>query len=42
MSTSSLHPCLRRMLRDRGGNFGMMTAILLPVLFGAAGMAIQV
>lgn len=42
MSTSFLHPCLRRMLSDRGGNFGMMTAILLPVLFGAAGMAIQV
>ncbi|MGO7601838.1 TadE/TadG family type IV pilus assembly protein, partial [Rhizobium ruizarguesonis] len=30
------------MLGDRGGNFGIMTAILLPVLFGAAGMAIQV
>ncbi|MGR9374345.1 pilus assembly protein TadG-related protein [Rhizobium leguminosarum] len=43
MSTSFLQtPCLRRMLGDRGGNFGMMTAILLPVLFGAAGMAIQV
>lgn len=42
MSTSLLHPCLRRMFSDRGGNFGMMTAILLPVLFGAAGMAIQV
>ncbi|MBX5158651.1 VWA domain-containing protein [Rhizobium sp. NZLR10] len=42
MSTSFLHPCLRRMFSDRGGNFGMMTAILLPVLFGAAGMAIQV
>ncbi|MBY5805223.1 VWA domain-containing protein [Rhizobium ruizarguesonis] len=43
MSTSFLQtPCLRRMLGDRGGNFGIMTAILLPVLFGAAGMAIQV
>ncbi|MBY5902618.1 VWA domain-containing protein [Rhizobium leguminosarum] len=43
MSTSFLqNPCLRRMLGDRGGNFGIMTAILLPVLFGAAGMAIQV
>ncbi|MBB4507085.1 pilus assembly protein TadG-related protein [Rhizobium johnstonii] len=42
MSTSFLHPCLRRMLGDRGGNFGIMTAIVLPVLFGAAGMAIQV
>ncbi|ARM13903.1 MULTISPECIES: TadE/TadG family type IV pilus assembly protein [Rhizobium] len=42
MSTSFLHPCLRRMLSDRGGNFGIMTAILAPVLLGAAGMAIQV
>ncbi|WP_458393555.1 pilus assembly protein [Rhizobium brockwellii] len=42
MSTSFLHPCLRRILGDRGGNFGIMTAIVLPVLFGAAGMAIQV
>ncbi|MBX4928061.1 TadE/TadG family type IV pilus assembly protein [Rhizobium binae] len=42
MSTFSLHPCLRRMLSDRGGNFGIMTAILAPVLLGAAGMAIQV
>ncbi|MBX4907665.1 MULTISPECIES: TadE/TadG family type IV pilus assembly protein [Rhizobium] len=42
MSTSILHPCLRRMFSDRGGNFGIMTAILAPVLLGAAGMAIQV
>jgi Flp pilus assembly protein TadG len=42
MSTSFLHPCLRRMLGDRGGNFGIMTAIMIPVLLGAAGMAIQV
>ncbi|MBB2832812.1 vWA domain-containing protein [Rhizobium phaseoli] len=42
MSTSFLHPCLRRMFSDRGGNFGIMTAILAPVLLGAAGMAIQV
>ncbi|MGZ2485331.1 Flp pilus assembly protein TadG [Rhizobium pisi] len=42
MSTSFLHPCLRRMFSDRGGNFGVMTAILMPVLLGAAGMAIQV
>ncbi|OWV87199.1 pilus assembly protein TadG [Rhizobium sp. N122] len=41
MRTSFLHPCLRRMLSDRGGNFGIMTAILLPVLVGAAGMAID-
>lgn len=30
-----------RMLRDRGGNFGMMTAILLPVTIGVGGMAID-
>ncbi|ARO31762.1 Tad-like/von Willebrand factor A domain-containing protein [Rhizobium sp. NXC14] len=42
MSTSILHPCLRRMFSDRGGNFGIMTAILAPVLLGAAGLAIQV
>ncbi|PDT16754.1 pilus assembly protein TadG [Rhizobium sp. J15] len=41
MSTSFLRPCLRRMFSDRGGNFGIMTAILLPVLFGAAGLAID-
>lgn len=42
MSTSFLHPCLRRMFSDRGGNFGIMTAIMIPVLIGAAGMAIDV
>ncbi|RUM09284.1 vWA domain-containing protein [Rhizobium chutanense] len=42
MSTSFLHPCLRRMLSDRGGNFGIITAIVAPVLLAAAGMAIQV
>ncbi|OWV66274.1 pilus assembly protein TadG [Rhizobium sp. R339] len=42
MSTSFLRPCLRRMFSDRGGNFGIMTAIMAPVLLGAAGMAIQV
>ncbi|MBB6222144.1 vWA domain-containing protein [Rhizobium leguminosarum] len=41
MSTSFLHPCLRRMLSDRGGNFGIMTAIMAPVLLGAAGLAID-
>lgn len=33
---------LRRLLGDRGGNFGIMTAIMLPVLVGAAGLAMQV
>ncbi|WP_106795928.1 TadE/TadG family type IV pilus assembly protein [Rhizobium sp. H4] len=42
MSTFFLHPCLRRMFSDRGGNFGIMTAILAPVLLGAAGMAVHV
>lgn len=31
-----------RLLKDRAGNFGMMTAILLPVLLGAGGIAIDV
>ncbi|MBB6180753.1 vWA domain-containing protein [Pseudorhizobium flavum] len=30
-----------RLLNDRSGNFGMMTAILLPVLLGAAGVALD-
>jgi Flp pilus assembly protein TadG len=30
-----------RMLRDRGGNFGMMTAVLLPITIGVGGMAID-
>ncbi|RWX79099.1 VWA domain-containing protein [Neorhizobium lilium] len=33
---------LSRIAGDRGGNFGLMTAILLPVLVGAAGVAIDV
>ncbi|TWF51962.1 vWA domain-containing protein [Neorhizobium alkalisoli] len=32
---------LRRFLEDRAGNFGLMTAILLPVLVGAAGVALD-
>lgn len=31
-----------RLLKDRSGNFGMMTAIMLPVLLGAGGMALDV
>jgi Flp pilus assembly protein TadG len=31
-----------RLLRDRGGNFGIMTAILLPVLLGTVGVAIDI
>jgi Flp pilus assembly protein TadG len=33
---------MSRLLRDRGGNFAMMTAILLPVTIGAASLAIDI
>lgn len=39
---NTLHLLFDRLRRDRGGNFGIMTAILLPVLIGAAGVSIQV
>jgi Flp pilus assembly protein TadG len=32
---------VRRLLNDRSGNFGIMTAVLLPVLLGAAGVALD-
>lgn len=32
---------LRRLVDDRRGNFGIMTAVALPVLVGAAGMAVD-
>ncbi len=32
---------LSRLATDRAGNFGIMTAVLLPVLFGAAGVAVD-
>jgi Flp pilus assembly protein TadG len=35
-------PVASRFAKDRGGNFGIMTAVLLPVLFGAAGVAVDV
>jgi Flp pilus assembly protein TadG len=38
---NTLHSLLDRLRRDRGGNFGIMTAILLPVLVGSAGFAID-
>lgn len=38
---NTLHSLLDRLRRDRGGNFGIMTAILLPVLIGTAGLAID-
>ncbi len=39
---NTLHSLSDRLRRDRGGNFGIMTAILLPVLIGAAGISIQI
>jgi Flp pilus assembly protein TadG len=30
-----------RLIADRGGNFGIMTAVLLPVLIGAGGVAVD-
>jgi len=33
---------LKRFADDRSGNFGIMTAIMVPVLFGAAGFAIDI
>jgi Flp pilus assembly protein TadG len=33
---------LARFMKDRGGNFAIMTAIMLPVLLGAAGVALDV
>jgi Flp pilus assembly protein TadG len=39
---NTLHSHFDRLRRDRSGNFGIMTAILLPVLIGAAGLAVQV
>lgn len=33
---------LSRLTKDRRGNFGMMTALLLPVLLGAGGISIDV
>ncbi|MGR9170817.1 TadE/TadG family type IV pilus assembly protein [Rhizobium sp. KDH_Rht_773_N] len=38
---NTLHSHFDRLRRDRSGNFGIMTAILLPVLIGAAGVAID-
>lgn len=35
-------PIFKRFADDRGGNFGIMTAIMLPVLIGAGGLAVDV
>lgn len=39
--THSVQNKLRSFLADRQGNFGMMTAIMLPVLFGFAGAGLE-
>jgi len=36
------HILLSQLMKDRAGNFGIMTAAMLPVLLGAAGVAIDV
>lgn len=42
MSTAGTeNPFFHRLLRDRRGNFGMMTAIMLPVMIGGAGVAVD-
>lgn len=38
---NTLHSHFDRLRHDRGGNFGIITAILLPVLIGTAGFAID-
>ncbi|MFB9947371.1 TadE/TadG family type IV pilus assembly protein [Rhizobium puerariae] len=35
------HTLFSRLIQDRAGNFGIMTAAMLPVLLGAAGVAID-
>jgi Flp pilus assembly protein TadG len=43
MSTSHfMKNSISRLWKDRGGNFAMMTAILIPVVIGAASLAIDV
>ncbi|MBO9653297.1 pilus assembly protein TadG-related protein [Agrobacterium sp. SOY23] len=41
MTASAPHKLKRRFLADTSGNFGMMTAILLPVLLGVAGAGLE-
>lgn len=43
MRTShSLKTSMLRLLNDRGGNFAMMTAILMPIVIGTASVAIDI
>ncbi len=41
VDTRQKHTLFRGFMKDRGGNFGMMTAILLPVLLAGAGVAMD-
>ncbi|MCF3640396.1 pilus assembly protein, partial [Rhizobium sp. TRM95111] len=41
MQTMGRDAGLRRFAKDRGGNFAMMTALVLPVILGAGGFAID-
>ena len=39
--TKRQKPLLKRLIKDRGGNFGIMSAILIPVVFATAGVALD-
>ncbi|MBP8937527.1 MAG: pilus assembly protein, partial [Agrobacterium sp.] len=41
MTASTDKKLKRRFLADTSGNFGIMTAILLPVLLGVAGAGLE-
>lgn len=41
VDTRKKHTLYRAFMKDRGGNFGAMTAILLPVLLAGAGIAMD-
>lgn len=41
VDTTKKHTLFRGFMKDRGGNFGTMTAILLPVLLAGAGVAMD-
>lgn len=41
IDTRKRHSLYRGFMKDRGGNFGMMTAILLPVLLASTGVALD-
>jgi Flp pilus assembly protein TadG len=41
MDMTMIWSLVPRLIADRGGNFGIMTAVLLPVLIGAGGVAVD-